>query len=201
MDFAERIWTYLPYHLPFLILCLVAIVLSIIRFRVAPRTYTFSIIAFSIYFIGRITSFSLTAYGLSADTDRISEILTMSSDVSEVLLFVATLFVVISLFAKNKTIENRVEKPVINQFKTHEESMRPHRAATVLILGILSLSIFAPLGPVAWIMGKNDQKAMIAGEMDRSGETMNSVGQSLGIIGTIFLTVGMLGALSWLILL
>lgn len=38
--------------------------------------------------------------------------------------------------------------------------MKPHRASTILVFGILSLVVCAPLGIAAWIMGNNDLRDM-----------------------------------------
>jgi hypothetical protein len=68
------------------------------------------------------------------------------------------------------------------------------------LLGILSLIVCAPLGIAAWIMGSNDLAAMRSGRMDRSGESVTVVGQILGISGTVFFALGIVGALvvaSW----
>jgi predicted Zn finger-like uncharacterized protein len=65
-----------------------------------------------------------------------------------------------------------------------------HRGAMVLTLGILSLVVCSPLGPVAWIMGNNDLAAMRAGRMDPAGQGTTQAGQICGIIGTIFLILG-----------
>jgi hypothetical protein len=62
----------------------------------------------------------------------------------------------------------------------------PHRGATILVLGILSVvccGIFT--GIPAWIMGSGDLRAMAEGRMDRSGEGMTRAGQIIGIVGTI----------------
>ena len=80
--------------------------------------------------------------------------------------------------------------------------LEPHRGATVLVLGILSLVLCAPLGIPAWVMGNNDLAAMQNGRMDRSGEGLTRAGQVLGIIGTIIFILGFcafgLGVLSGL---
>jgi hypothetical protein len=68
--------------------------------------------------------------------------------------------------------------------------MKPHRATLILVLGILSLIICAPLGIVAWVMGNSDLKAMTAGEMDPTGRDMTNIGRILGIIGTVLLIIG-----------
>ena len=48
------------------------------------------------------------------------------------------------------------------------DGVEPHRATTILILGILSLVLCQPLGIAAWMMGSADLKKMKAGVMDRS---------------------------------
>ncbi len=70
----------------------------------------------------------------------------------------------------------------------------PHRAGTVLTLGILSL-VCLPIifGPLAWTMGNNDLKEMKAGRMDRSGEGMTRAGKICGIIATVLMIVSCVG--------
>lgn len=60
----------------------------------------------------------------------------------------------------------------------------------VLVLGILSLIICAPLGIAAWIMGNADIKEMDAGTMDPSGRSTTNAGRICGMIGTILLALG-----------
>lgn len=67
----------------------------------------------------------------------------------------------------------------------------PHRGILVLVLGILSLVLCAPLGIAAWMMGSTDLAAMQAGRMDRTGEGMTRAGHVLGIIGTILFGLGL----------
>lgn len=67
--------------------------------------------------------------------------------------------------------------------------MKPHRATTVLVLGILGLVICGLLGIVAWVMGKNDLKEMDAGGMDPSGRGMTNAGRICGIIATVLLII------------
>jgi hypothetical protein len=74
--------------------------------------------------------------------------------------------------------------------------MKPHRATTVLVLGILSLVVCAPLGIAAWLMGNSDIKEMDAGVMDPSGRSTTNAGRICGIIGTILLIVGVLIAVA-----
>ena len=62
---------------------------------------------------------------------------------------------------------------------------KPHRATLILVLGILSIAVCAPLGIAAWMMGKNDLAEMKAGRMDRSGKDMTYAGYIVGIVGTV----------------
>ena len=78
--------------------------------------------------------------------------------------------------------------------------MQPHRGTTVLILGILSLVICAPLGIFAWVMGNTDLKAMRAGVMDPSGQSITQVGKVLGIIGSILFILSLVMLLIAIIL-
>lgn len=78
-------------------------------------------------------------------------------------------------------------------------SMAPHRGTLVLILGICSLALnvfFWPLplfaGPVAWILGNRDLKAMDEGRMDPEGRGHTQIGKVCGIIATVCLVLSIL---------
>ena len=71
--------------------------------------------------------------------------------------------------------------------------LQPHRGTTILVLGILSLVICAPLGIAAWVMGNTDLAAIRRGEMDPSGEGTTQAGRICGMIGTIFMILGCVG--------
>jgi hypothetical protein len=73
--------------------------------------------------------------------------------------------------------------------------MKPHRATTVLVLGILSLVACAPLGIIAWIMGNTDLREMDGGLMDPSGRSNTSAGRVCGIIGTVLFAVSLVIAI------
>jgi hypothetical protein len=68
--------------------------------------------------------------------------------------------------------------------------MKPHRGTLILVLGILSLVLCAPLGIAAWIMGNGDLKQIDAGTMDPSGRSTTNAGRICGMIGTILLIIG-----------
>ncbi|MCI0701427.1 MAG: DUF4190 domain-containing protein [Planctomycetia bacterium] len=78
--------------------------------------------------------------------------------------------------------------------------MAPHRGTMILLLGILSLVICAPLGIAAWIMGKNDLAAMEAGRMDPTGRDQTNIGYILGIVGSILFVIQMIAVCAWLAL-
>ena len=67
--------------------------------------------------------------------------------------------------------------------------MKPHRGTLILVLGILSLIVCAPLGLFAWVMGNGDLKQIDAGTMDPSGRSLTNAGRICGMIGTILLAL------------
>jgi predicted Zn finger-like uncharacterized protein len=71
-------------------------------------------------------------------------------------------------------------------------SMQPHRGTMILVLGILSLVAFAPLGIVAWILGNADLAEMRAGRMDPEGEGQTNAGRICGMIATILMGLSLL---------
>jgi len=70
--------------------------------------------------------------------------------------------------------------------------MLPHRGTLILVLGILSIVICGFLGPVAAIMGKGDLAKIDNGTMDPTGRGTTLAGMICGIIGSIFLVLGIL---------
>jgi hypothetical protein len=73
-----------------------------------------------------------------------------------------------------------------------QTGVAPHRGTLILVLGILSLVICAILGPFAWVMGKGDLARIDAGQMDPMGRGTTQAGMICGIIGTVFLILGVL---------
>ena len=64
--------------------------------------------------------------------------------------------------------------------------IKPHRGTLIMVLGIVSIFVCQIiLGPIAWIMGRNDIKEMAAGRMDRTGEGPTNTGRICGMIGTL----------------
>src|SRR5262249_13143235 len=66
-----------------------------------------------------------------------------------------------------------------------------HRGGLVLALGICAvIGQFTPVtGPMAWILGRNDLRAIREGRMDPEGESMTRVGMILGMVATILMVV------------
>ncbi len=69
--------------------------------------------------------------------------------------------------------------------------MQPHRANTILVLGILSLVLCQPLGIAAWVMANEDLQKMSSGTMDPEGLETTKIGKILGIIAVALMAVGL----------
>ncbi len=75
---------------------------------------------------------------------------------------------------------------------------REHPKGTlILILGILSIVCIQLLGPVAWVMGNGALREIDANPGAYSNRGTVNAGRICGIIGTIFLV---LGVITWVIL-
>jgi hypothetical protein len=68
--------------------------------------------------------------------------------------------------------------------------MKPHRGTLILVFGILSLTICAPLGIAAWVMGTDDLDEMDTGTRDPAGRGMTQTGKICGIISTVLMFIG-----------
>jgi hypothetical protein len=64
--------------------------------------------------------------------------------------------------------------------------MIPDRSSLVLVLGILSMIVCAPIGIAAFIMGRSDLREIDAGQRDPKGRGMTQAGMICGIIGMVF---------------
>jgi hypothetical protein len=71
------------------------------------------------------------------------------------------------------------------------------RAVTALVLGILGLTCCGIMAPIAWILGSKELKDIIAGLASPEGKGYATAGKILGIIGTIFLILGILWGMVW----
>ena len=66
------------------------------------------------------------------------------------------------------------------------------QAIGALVVGIISLVCCNILGPVAWILGRNEGKAIREGRAPAAGEVYAKVGMILGIVGTVLLGLTLL---------
>lgn len=66
------------------------------------------------------------------------------------------------------------------------------RGTTVLVLGVLSVVVLPILGPFAWAMGQAAIKEVDSSGVPAANRSMLVGGMITGIIGTVFLVVGML---------
>ena len=65
------------------------------------------------------------------------------------------------------------------------------QATTALVLGILGIVICGVLAPFAWSIGNKEVQAIDAGRRDPTNRGSANAGKILGIIGTVFLIVGL----------
>lgn len=71
-------------------------------------------------------------------------------------------------------------------------NLAPHRGTLILVLGILGLVAFGPLGIVAWVLGNGDLKEIREGRMDPEGEGTTNAGRICGMIASIMMGIGLL---------
>lgn len=63
------------------------------------------------------------------------------------------------------------------------------QATTILVLGVLSLVCLPILGPVAWVLGNLELRAIHEGRRDPANRGMANAGKILGIIGTVLILI------------
>lgn len=74
------------------------------------------------------------------------------------------------------------------------------QATTVLVLGILGLPFFCGvLAPFAWVMGNRELAAIDSGLRPPENRGTANAGRILGIVGTVFLAIGVLFVLFFLV--
>jgi hypothetical protein len=88
---------------------------------------------------------------------------------------------------KNDLLQANLAERQRSESQGHSQPIifKPHRAGTILTLGIIGLIICGPLCIAAWLMGDSDIREMDAGIMDKSGRSTTSTGRALGILGSI----------------
>jgi len=77
---------------------------------------------------------------------------------------------------------------------------KPSNAVTVLVLGIIGLAVFWPLGIVAWVMGNTELREIDGGLRPPDGRSMAQAGRICGIIGTCLFAAWCAFAILWFVL-
>jgi uncharacterized Tic20 family protein len=83
---------------------------------------------------------------------------------------------------------------------TTEQYPEDSQATVALVLGILGLVLCQILGPIAWVMGNNEVNAIDAGKRNPANRSTAQAGKILGIIGTVFLIIGVAVLLFFLVI-
>lgn len=83
---------------------------------------------------------------------------------------------------------------------TTEHYPEDSQATVALVLGILGLVLCQILGPIAWVMGNNEVNAIDAGKRNPANRSTAQAGKILGIIGTVFLIIGVAVLLFFLVI-
>ncbi len=65
-------------------------------------------------------------------------------------------------------------------------------STTALVLGILGIVVCGILGPFAWYIGNREVRAIDEGRRDPTNRGSANAGKILGIVGTVFLGLGIL---------
>ncbi|MCU5782980.1 hypothetical protein MA04_02280 [Alcanivorax balearicus MACL04] len=76
---------------------------------------------------------------------------------------------------------------------------QPDRGGPLLVLAVVSLLLFVPLGPVVWWWAHRDLKAMAEGRMDPIGRPFTLWARGLSIAATLLLVMMLIGILIALI--
>lgn len=65
-------------------------------------------------------------------------------------------------------------------------------STTALVLGILGIVVCGILGPFAWSIGNREVRAIDEGRRDPANRGSATAGKILGIVGTVFLGLGVI---------
>jgi hypothetical protein len=79
--------------------------------------------------------------------------------------------------------------------------LEPSQSVLALVLGIIGLFVFWPVAPFAWVIGRNEVRAVDAGRRDPAGRGPAMAGMIMGIIGTVILVLAVLLAVLAVVLL
>ena len=66
------------------------------------------------------------------------------------------------------------------------------RSTLILVLGIVTLVACQVLGPIPWIMGKNDLEKIRQGRIAAQAEPLTKAGMICGIIATALFVLGLI---------
>jgi hypothetical protein len=66
------------------------------------------------------------------------------------------------------------------------------QAVLAFVLGIIGLLVFQPLAPFAWVIANREIRGVDAGRRNPSNRGLAVAGKVMGIIGTIFLILGII---------
>lgn len=77
--------------------------------------------------------------------------------------------------------------------------IQPDRSGPLLVLAVVSLLLFAPLGPVVWWWAHRDLRAMAEGRMDPTGRPSTLWARGLSMAATLLLAMMLIGVLIALI--
>lgn len=62
-------------------------------------------------------------------------------------------------------------------------------AVVAIVLGIVGVVLFPPLGPVAWVLGRRAEREIDASGGAVGGRVLATTGKILGMIGTFFVVL------------
>ncbi len=198
--------TYEPQHLPdsapTLAVYLVGAVLALRYIRRYPRPAGLTLASCAMQVASSVAFLFIQGYIISSTEQHVPlpgiMHVTAASIVANGVHVLGVALLLAAVFARRAEPQEQVgPKELVDSAFEPLSQREPHRGVLVLVLGILSLSVCAPLGIAAWVMGKNDLAAMRDGLMDRSGQPETSTGYVLGILGTILFGLGMIGAAFW----
>jgi xanthosine utilization system XapX-like protein len=187
-----------------LLVYLVGVILSLVKLNRIPKPAALALVGFSMAllsnamfpFVQGYIIVSREYYGWSSQ--QLDMYMWLVGVVRTLLHVIASSLILAAIFTGRTGLARSGSTADTVPETAYEATRQPHRASVVLVLGILSLIACAPLGIVAWVMGRNDLTAMRSGRMDRSGESLTGLGQILGIIGTMLFGLGIVGGLLWL---
>jgi uncharacterized protein DUF4190 len=74
----------------------------------------------------------------------------------------------------------------------------PH-AVLALVLGIIGVAACSVCGPFAWYYGRQAEEAVDTSGGQLDGRSFATAGKILGIVGTVFLVITVVGLIVWVV--